>query len=152
MTKTKKLTTRQVAAANATLTASGWEPHLIVSSARANEDGFTEFGAQYRRGKDTFWLNFKTIDSLPVDVVQDTDAETKRLEALVKKLAPRVWDAIAADAGDCDLESMVELVLDADRPVTFGGMTQADYNALIALDKGVVDGWAAAALRGLARR
>lgn len=71
----------------------------------------------------------------------------KELEKKVKEMAPKVWNDIAADAGDCTLEEMAELVIDADRPVFFGHMTKADYDEVCTLPLEDIDTWLQDALK-----
>jgi hypothetical protein len=66
-------------------------------------------------------------------------------------MAPHLWSQLAADAGEASLEEMVELVLDADRPVSFGLMDAEDYNEVLKLDNELVNGWARKALGPYAR-
>ncbi len=76
-------------------------------------------------------------------VNQPTTLETK-----VREMLPSLWGQLQADAGeDCDLDTAVELCLDADRPVTFGYLTKAEYTILCEMDHKVVDKWAYEALK-----
>jgi hypothetical protein len=78
-----------------------------------------------------------------------------RLEQLTRKAVVKVWGHIACDSAELmeglnGMESLyvaVELCLDADRPVTLGGMTEEDYAALMRLNPNTVNGWARQALR-----
>lgn len=74
------------------------------------------------------------------------DIEAKEL---VMKAAPKVWQAIHADAGEISMDEAVELVMDAGRPVTFGGMTQEQYDFICAMPYQKVDKWCEEALKGL---
>lgn len=83
-----------------------------------------------------------------------TEVDTT-LKERVQAAVLKVWQQIAADAGELleggdPLEIMVELCLDADRPVNLGGLSMDDYRSIC--DMGVhgqeeVDGWAREVLR-----
>lgn len=70
-------------------------------------------------------------------------------KALVIKAAPKVWHQINGDVGECSVAEACELVMDAGRPVTFGAMTQKQYDEICAMPHKVVDKWVEEALKGL---
>lgn len=77
------------------------------------------------------------------------------LKERVQAAVLRVWQQIAADAstipdGASDLDVMVELCLDADRPVTLGGLIKEDYTVICAMgpvESEDVDNWAREVLK-----
>lgn len=79
------------------------------------------------------------------------------LEARVKEAVRRVWAVISADAYEMlrdmttgeALEVAVELCLDADRPVTEGGLSKEDYTLICGgHHHDDAERWATEALRG----
>ena len=73
----------------------------------------------------------------------------RTLEQAVKQAVPQTWSVVSADVDwEIDLDGAVELCLDADRPVSFGFMTETEYEQLLKTDNKIVDGWAREALRG----
>lgn len=84
--------------------------------------------------------------------VMQAEREDRELKEVVQKAVPKVWGQIQADAyelGDLTLDDAVELCLDADRPVTMGGMTKEQYR-MIGTERYYKEAerWAREALRG----
>lgn len=84
-------------------------------------------------------------------------AKGETLEARVKETVRAVWNQIAADAEELltgasreeRLEMMVELCLDADRPVTMGWLSEEDYDLVCKERMNEADTWAREVLKGL---
>ncbi len=54
---------------------------------------------------------------------------------LFKEAVRKTWHEISADAEVGDVHDAIELILDADRLMTIGGVSKAEYKKMEAFDK-----------------
>jgi len=57
------------AGASKALKAVGWAHIATIAADDAKQDGVTNFGMMFTRPGETFYLNYKTITSIPFEVI-----------------------------------------------------------------------------------